>query len=414
MHPGSPDPATTRLFFFFMKPSNTTSAFFHSIGTFALALALWNPSASAQDPPTITIRKSDLVNLAVQPLSGAEGAEVSRVLENDLKISGCFDLVPGGRASFTVSGSAQGGSLTGQVADARGGTVLAKTYSGSPRARAHQFADDIVETLTGKPGIATSKIAFVSTRTGQKEIYVSDYDGANVKQLTSDRAISVAPALRPDGQMLAYTGYQSGYADIYTVDLQSGARRKIVNFPGTNTGPAFSPDGGRIACTVSRDGNPELYVVSAGGGGGKRLTRTAGVESSPTWSPDGREIIYSSDDRGSPLLYRISSSGGTGSVIPTGYNYNTEPDWSPDGSKLAFVARSGGFNVAVRDLRSGGTKVVAPGAVDPAWGPNSRHLIYATSGGGSLIIQDTQTGKTYPVISGMGKVSEVTWSRGKK
>lgn len=383
-----------------------------SLGLLALIGSLF--PALAQDTPTITIRKSDTVNLALQAIGGADGAEVSRVLENDLLISGAFDLVPGARASFTVSGSAQGGNLNGQVTDARGGTVLSKTYTGSARSRAHQFADDIVETLTGNPGIATSKIAFVSTRTGQKEIYVADYDGANVKQLTNDRTISVAPALRPDGLMLAYTGYQSGYADIYTIDLQTGARRKIVNFPGTNSGPAFSPDGGRIACSVSRDGNPELYVVGANGSGGKRLTRTKGVESSPTWSPDGREIIYSSDDRGSPLLYRISSGGGTGTVIPTGYNYNTEPDWSPDGRKVAFVARSGGFSVAVRDLVGGGTRVVADGAVDPAWGPNSRHLIYATSGGGGLVLQDTQTGKTFPIITGMGKVSEVTWSRAKK
>ncbi len=397
-----------------MNQPNHTHPTLHRLLAFGFALLISLAISGAQEPPTITIRKSETVQLALQPVSGAEGAEVSRVLENDLRISGWFDLVPGDRASFTVSGSAQGGTLTGRVVDGRGGTVLSKTYHGSARSRAHQFADDIVETITGNPGIATSRIAFVSTRTGQKEIYLADYDGANVKQLTSDRTISVAPSLRSDGLMLAYTGYQSGYADIYTIDLQSGARRKIVNFPGTNTGPAFSPDGGQIACSVSRDGNPELYVVSAAGGGGKRLTRTRGVESSPTWSPDGREIIYSSDERGSPMLFRISAGGGTGTLIPTGYSYNTEPDWSPDGRKVAFVARSGGFNVAVRDLVNGGTRIVAPGAVDPAWGPNSRHLIYATSGGGSLVMQDTQTGKTYPIITGMGKVSEVTWARGKR
>jgi len=333
------------------------------------------------------------------------------VLENDLQIAGAFTVVPAARASFTISGQAEGGRLRGEVKDARGSTVLSKNYSGPVRSLAHQFADDIVETITGQPGIANTKIAFVSDASGAKEIYVADYDGANVTQLTRDRAISVAPALRPDGRMLAYTGYQSGYADIYTIDLVSGARKKIVNFPGTNSGAAFSADGGRIACTVSRDGNPELYVVSAGGGGAKRLTRTTGVESSPSWAPNGREIVYSSDQRGSPLLHRISSGGGTGTVIPTGYSYNTEPDWSPDGNKIAFVARSGGFNVAVKDLRSGATGVQAPGAVNPVWGPNSRHLIFATSNGSSLVLLDTQSGRRFPIITGLGRVSEPTWSR---
>jgi TolB protein len=366
----------------------------------------------AQDEPaTITVRKGDAVAAALQGIGGPDGGTVRQVLENDLRIIGSINFVPAERASFTISGEAGGGRLQGVVKDARGGTVLSKTYSGSARSLAHQFADDIVETLTGQPGIANTKIAFVSNRSGFKEIYTADYDGANAKQLTNDRAISVAPALSPNGRMLAYTGYQTGYADIYTIDLNSGARRKIVSFPGTNSGAAFSPDGNRIACTVSRDGNPELYVVGTNGSGARRLTRTRGVESSPSWSPDGREIVYSSDDRGSPLLFRIGSGGGTGTVIPTGYSYNTEPDWSPDGTKVAFVARSGGFNVAIKDLRTGATRVVANGAVNPVWAPNSRHLLYATSNGSSLIIQDTQTGRTFPVVTGLGQVSEPSWSR---
>jgi len=371
-----------------------------------LALAV---TASAQDTPTITIRKSDSVNLAVGEITGAQAAAVRGVLINDLTISGLFDLSDTARATFFVKGSVDTGRLEGLVLDGRGATVLRKFYTGDVRSIAHQFADDIVETLTGKKGIASTKIAFVSTRSGSKEIYIADYDGANVKQLTHDRSISVAPSLSTDGRMLAYTGYQSGYADIYTIDLTSGARKRIVKFPGTNSGAAFSPDGGRIACTVSKDGNPELYVVSVSGGGARRLTRTRGVESSPTWSPDGSEIIYSSDEGGSPRLYRISSAGGAGSVIPTGLSYNTEPNWSPDGRKIAFVTRSGGFSIAVKDLISGGTTSLGPGT-DPVWGANSRHILYVESGGDRLILLDTQNGKKYPVISGLGKVSEPTWS----
>jgi len=376
-----------------------------------LLLAGLCSTSPAQDPPTITIRKSDAVNVNFKGISGSDAQSIAQVLQNDLTIAGYFTLVPAERASFTISGQASGGSLQGLVQDQRGSTVLSKTYTGSSRSVAHQFADDLVETLTGNKGIANTRIAFVSTRSGKKEIYTADYDGANVQQLTTDRAISVAPALSPDGRRLAYTGYQSGYADIYVIDLASGARRAVVKFPGTNSGAAWSPDSSRIACSVSRDGNPELYVVSAGGGGAKRLTRTRGVESGPTWGPDGREIIYSSDDRGSPLLYRIGAGGGTGTVVPTGFSYNTEPDWSPDGRKIAFVVRSGGFNVAMKDLNSGQTRTLASGAVDPAWAPNSRHLLYANSNGSGLVIMDTQSGRTFPVISGLGKVSEPTWAR---
>jgi len=364
-----------------------------------------------ETPATITVRKSDTIAVAFKGIAGSDGATASKVLENDLLISGSVNLVPAERASYTISGDASGGTLKGIVTDARGSTALSKSYSGQPRTTAHQFADDIVETLTGSPGIATTKIAFVSSRSNKKEIYTADYDGANVRQWTNDGGISVAPAISPNASMLAYTGYQSGYADIYTIDLASGARKRIVNFPGTNSGAAFSPDGNRIACSISRDGNPELYIVGANGGGARRLTKTRGVESSPSWSPDGHELVYSSDDSGSPLLFRISAAGGNGSPIPTGHAYNTEPDWSPDGKKIAFVARSGGFNVAVKNLASGATNLLAPAAVNPVWTRNSRHLIYATSDGSSLILMDTKNGRKFPILSDLGKISEPSCSR---
>jgi len=374
-----------------------------------LLLTVLAGSLNAQEEAaTITIRKGEATNVALKSLGGADGAAATKVLQNDLQLSGVINVSVPERASYTISGTAGGGSLQGVVVDQRGQTVLQKSYSGDSRRASHLFADDIVETLTGHKGIASSKIAFVSTRSGRKEIYTADYDGANVRQLTKDSSISVAPALSPDGSRLAYTGYQSGYADIYLIDLASGARNRIIKFPGTNSGASFSPDGSRLACTISKDGNPELYVIGANGSGARRLTRTRGVESSPTWSPDGSELIYSSDERGGPQLYRIGAGGGSGQLIPTGYGYCTEPSWSPDGKKLAFTARSGGFSIAVKDLQGGASQIVGAGE-DPAWGPSSRHLIY--SNGTNLILLDTQSGRSTPIVTGLGKVTEPTWSR---
>jgi TolB protein len=164
-----------------------------------------------------------------------------------------------------------------------------------------------------------------------------------------------------------------------------------------------------MALTMSKDGNPEIYITSLRGGSARRLTRTRGVESSPTWSPDGRELIYSSDDGGSPQLYRIGAGGGGGRMISTGFGYCTDPSWSPDGKKVAFTVRSGGgFSVAVMDLAGGGARIVAAGQ-NPVWGRNSRHLIY--SAGSSLNLLDVASGRTTTIVSGLGKVSEPSWSR---
>ena len=365
-------------------------------------------STAAQNEPTITVSKSDRINLTVSPISGGDGAIATKTLQNDLTLSGFF-VLGGANAVYTAGGTASGGSLQGRVTDHSGGTVLAKTYNGGAKENAHQFADDIIETLTGNKGIAGSKISFIATRSGHKEVYVADYDGSNVRQMTHDGVISVHPSISPDGRKIAYTGYQSGYADVYVIDLGNGARSRVANYPGTNSGASFSPDGGRLALTISKDGNPELYTISAGGGGARRLTRTHGVESGPTWSPNGDEIIYSSDDRGSPQLYRISASGGSGEMISTGHGYCTEPNWSPDGKKVVFNVRSGGeFQIAVLDLGGGGSRIVGVGQ-DPAWGPDSRHIIFAE--GGALYMLDTVTSRKNKIVDGLGKITEPSWSR---
>ena len=363
--------------------------------------------AIAQDTPTITVSKSDTIALAIQPISGPDGAAVTRVLESDLAATGYFTLASPRSASLIVGGDSSGSSLDGKVNDHSGRAAVAGTYSGDSRAKAHAFANDIVQTLTGNRGIAGTRIAFSATHTGSKEIYIADCDGSAIQQLTHDNSISVGPALSSDGHLLAYTGYKAGYADIYLVNLSSGSRDRIIKYPGTNSGAAFSPNGDRIACTLSKDGNPELYVCNLNGGA-HRLTHTPGIESSPTWSPDGGEIIYSYDDHGGPQLYRISSGGGYGEPISTGYGYCTEPDWSPDGAKLAFnVRQNGSFAVAVMDLRGGGTRIVAEGE-RPVWGPDSRHLIFSDDG--VLYLMDVQSGRKKAIVSGLGRATEPTWA----
>lgn len=375
---------------------------------FCAALSLTSLAAPA---PTIVISKTDSISLALAPIAGPDGPAIAKVVQGDLVLSGFFSFTDASKAAMTIGGTGSGSSLQGKVTDRAGGNILMRSYEGNARQQAHAFANDIIETLTGNKGMAGSKIAFIVAHGNKKELYTADYDGSNLRQLTQDNSLSVAPSISPDGRRIAYTSYLKGYADIYTIDLTSGARNRIVKCPGTNSGAAFSPDGGEIACSVSRDGNPELYVVSADGSGARRLTHTPGVESSPSWSPDGRELVYSSDNGGSPQLYRISAGGGSGHSLSSGHGYCTKPSWSPDGKKIAFNVRDGGaFQVAILDLNGGGTRVVTGGdeARDPVWGPDSRHLLFTQSG--SLMLLDVQTSRKINLVNGIGSISEPTWS----
>jgi TolB protein len=343
-------------------------------------------------------------------LGGGQGAMATQVLSADLKRTGMITPVGGGAGEFQATGQADAGGVNGTLT--RGGqAVFSQTFTGNARAATHQFADAITKAVTGLPGFASSKLAFVSGgRT--KELYYADIDGYGARPITHDNVDSASPALSRDGTKLAYTSYKSGYPDVYVIDLGTGSRNRVAFFPGINSGPSFSPDGSSLALTLSKDGNPEIYTMSIDGGSLNRITRTRGAETSPSWSPDGNRLVYSSDDRGEPQLY-VSSSQGVSDWdhLVTNNSYCTRPDWSNDGNLIAFTTRIGGqFQIGVFNLASRTAQLVTSGGgEDPAWTRDSRHLVYANNG--RLFLLDTVSHQSLPLPVNAGNASEPTVSR---
>ena len=103
---------------------------------------------------------------------------------------------------------------------------------------AHKFADEIIFRLGGGiPGIAESKIYFISSRSGHKEIWAMDYDGANQHQVTHLGSISLSPRISPDGSRLAFSSVTRGNWEIlmYSLDLN-----RLVSFPRFGGDESFS------------------------------------------------------------------------------------------------------------------------------------------------------------------------------
>ncbi len=361
------------------------------------------------------VKPGDVIAIRVAVLGGASGAEATKILTSDLERSGWFKVVGSG-GDFAVEGSASAGAVQCKVFKTNGSPVATPSASGSLRRAVHEVADTIVEKVTGKKGIARSRIAFISDKSGHKELYAMDYDGFNVVRLTSDNSIVVAPAFNRTGTRIAFTSYRTAYPDVYVAEFPSGGRSIVARYPGLNSGAAFSPDGSRIALTLSKDGNPELYVMSSGGGNPQRLTRTRGGESSPSWSPDGSEIAYASDEGGRPQIYVISSSGGSGRRVSSGASYCTEPSWSPDGARIAYSAMSGG-RFAVCAVSSGGgsgeTLYSDGSCEDPDWAADSRHLVFSRSAGGrsDLYILDSIRKDAIQLTKNFGNCTQPSWSR---
>ena len=153
---------------------------------------------------------------------------------------------------WMLRGSSSAGRIDGALVDAKG-TVVFNNHYDEPdlRDNAHAFSDDVVTSITGGRGMAATKIAFVSRRSGAPEIFLADSDGQRVRQVTAGGELKGAPALAPGSILLAYTTWQSGFADVVLKDLRFGTERTVLSAPGTNSGAAFSHDGTRLALTMS-------------------------------------------------------------------------------------------------------------------------------------------------------------------
>ena len=141
--------------------------------------------------------------------------------------------------------------------------MTGKEYFGNEetfRRMVHSFADEIVSRYTGEKGIARTRIAFVSDKTRNKELYVMDYDGQNPLKVSADHSICLSPAWSPDGKMLAYVSYRDRNPDLYGLNMETGKRWKISGNEGLNISPAWSPNGKRLAVALSKDGAAEIYT----------------------------------------------------------------------------------------------------------------------------------------------------------
>ena len=294
---------------------------------------------------------------------------------------------------------------------------------GDARQLAHQFADDIIAFLSGgQPGIAQTKIAYVSARSGNKEIWVMDYDGANQQQVTHLKSISLTPRWSPDASRIAFTCYVP-FRTVTSAQIcmYSAVSNRLIAFPryrGTNSSPAWSPDGSQIAFMSSQNGDPEIYVADASGAKLHKITFAAGVSTSPTWNPKtGKQMVFVSDRGGSPVLYLSDADGSNVQKLDLpDMGYVIDPAWSPNGQLLAFSWRrpSGNYDIYVMDIVSRQLVELTKDEARnerPSWAPDGRHLVFESTRTGTRQIWSMLADGTEPrQLTFEGQNESPNWS----
>ena len=253
------------------------------------------------------------------------------------------------------------------------------------------------------------------------DLYIVPTAGGSVTALTQGTEWNFQPTFSPDGQRIAFVSDRDGNDNIWVMDIDGSNVLQITSERQHNLhNPAWTPDSQWIAVrkgTVSRRSIPsgEIWMYHINGGSGVEIVdntdgkRAQKSIAEPAFSPDGKHLYYSQDTTsGLVWQYNKDSTGeifaikrldlttGETVTITGGPGGAVRPTPSPDGSKLAFVKRLPDFNsaIVIRDLASGMETVVYDtlerdeqetagshgNTTAFEWLPNGRDLMFWTAG----------------------------------
>jgi len=246
--------------------------------------------------------------------------------------------------------------------------------------------------------VSQSRIVFTSTSSGFDEIYSSNPDGTDVRQLYEFRGLLGNPVWSLDGKRIAFTSGDGITAEIHMFRPDGTDAGQILQLTGIFYDLSWSPDGSKLVFVWDRDGSggseTEIAVVNADGSGLINLSNNPGGDDwSPVWSPDGSQIFFDYHGHGPAVV----NSDGTGltfltieeaaaldphwipenlETIPDGFRY---PAWSPDWTRVAMRSDLGSdlyvMNADGTDLR-----LVAGGEHNvhtyPSWSPDGEQIAF--------------------------------------
>jgi len=277
---------------------------------------------------------------------------------------------------------------------------------------AHTLANDLVQVFTGRQGPFLSRIAYISDRVGESEIWVMDWNGKNKKQLTKHNSLALAPSWSPDGKHLVFTSYLRGTPAIYLLTPQEGYLKLLWDKGGVNSSASVSPDGRTVAFASSQEGNVDIYTIPLEGGEARRLTTARGIDTQPSWAPNGRQIAFTSARSGAPQIYMMDADGSNIRRVSFNGFFHDESTWAYDGTRIACTTRDeGNFQIATIDAVTNDRKVIqAPGNNEsPCFSPEGSMIAFESDRSGKPQIYITDANGVPRQLTTEGSNHSPTW-----
>ncbi len=354
----------------------------HRFSRFLLLAALLFAPAFSQGVRDIGTVDVTVDNQTIPIRVTANTPKLQKLAELAFSAHGRYDIRGKRKPAYEFKFTGSGNQARVDILKANA-VVATETVTGTSPSHALLKAADVAVVKTnglGLRGFFTSRLAFLSQRTGKTEVYSSELFLGDAKQLTHDGALALWPRWSPDGARIIYTTYfKSGAPDVYLLDPATTRKDTFANYKGTNRGARFSPNGQQVVM-VAGEAPAEIYIANAQGKSAVRKTRSDDSKSSPCWSPDGSQIAFAMGEP-SPQLYVMSAAGGTARRLATGYPFSAEPDWNRiDRNKLVCTVRLPGdrLQIAIVDISTGTAEVVSKApydAMEPSWLADGRHVV---------------------------------------
>ncbi len=167
-------------------------------------------------------------------------------------------------------------------------------------------------------------VAF-AVRDEARGLYVRNPDGVNEFRLTDQPDSS--PRLSPDSKRVAFISTRDGNKELYMVDVDGGNLARVTQTEAPEYDISWSPNGQTILFVSERDGNPEIYSISKDGSNLNRLTYNNVEDRYPVWSPSGDRIAFVSYLDGDADIFIMNSDGGDQRRLTLNDSDDTRPTW---------------------------------------------------------------------------------------
>lgn len=245
-----------------------------------------------------------------------------------------------------------------------------------------------------------TRVAFLSNRDGNEDVYVVGRDGTNEVRLTNTPDDETRPAWSSDGKHVWFSVFANDVSRIYSVDPDGRNLKQIGSVPGRAA--TLSHDGKRVLYATGEWTAVRLAVSNLDGSEARILADHAPVLWNVQWSPDDKLIAYTgrSSTEKALSVWIMNADGSNAREIahlaPEDGNAQV-PAWSADGRRIAIQANhpdrsKHDAHIWVVDLQTGAAHDITPHPAEPyldevpSWFPDGKQIAYQSDRSGWMEI----------------------------